>query len=125
MSRLLRPQFSLATLLIAMAWSAVVLWLNTTPHQREPSFPVVLFPKVFSQYGWPWICLWTIREFQSLVDFSRLNLGEPLHSGWYHWSLLGDIAVGLLLVVVLTWISSLLLRRVISRLRRMSQETER
>jgi hypothetical protein len=42
-------QFSLRTLLIVMAWSAVVVWMNTTPHYSEAS---TSFSRV--TFGWPW-----------------------------------------------------------------------
>ena len=35
MARFARPQFSLATLLIAMTWSGAMVWINITPRVVE------------------------------------------------------------------------------------------
>ena len=40
MTRLIRFRFSLATLLIAMAWSGVAVWMNVTPRFRGFLTPI-------------------------------------------------------------------------------------
>lgn len=123
MNRRLRFRFSLMTLLIAMAWSAVVVWVNVTP--RFVGFSHVNYgdnglppeswriPGV-AEYGWPWTYGLCYGFFDSPHDLPRLQ--AEIVSGYL--ALAGDATVGLLLIVVLTWTSSLLLRRVADRLRR-------
>ena len=125
MARFAQPQFSLATLLIAMAWSAGVVWVNVTPRRDFNSFSNVEYedngfpPESRSipgaaEYGWPWTFGSCYGLFHPTDELPRLQM-EMI--GRYR-ELAGDAGVGLLLVVVLTWISSLLLRRVTARLRR-------
>jgi hypothetical protein len=124
--RFARPQFSLATLLIAMAWSAVVVWINTLPRVTLREFPgpgisatptpsklVGWHPSYIPLVTWGWPC-----GYRTTI----LNFRPPrtVSAG----ALFTDAGVGLLLVVVLTWTSSLLLRRAGSRLRRRPQETK-
>ncbi len=125
MARFARPQFSLVTLLIAMAWSAGVVWVNVTPRLDFNSFSNVEYedngfpPESRSipgtvEYGWPWTFGSCYGLFHPTDDLPRLQM-EMI--GRYR-ELAVDIAVGLLLVVVLTWASNQLLRRVEARLRR-------
>jgi hypothetical protein len=124
-TRFVRPQFSLATLLIAMAWSGVAVRVNTTPYILEhwhyaTSANVVQVDYSKSEnvfgpfgYGWPWRFAWA-SHFYKLSDSDRFR-------PYWMWScgrLVGDAAVGVLLVAVLTWGSTQLLRRVTSRFRR-------
>ncbi|MCY2987007.1 MAG: hypothetical protein NTY19_03955 [Planctomycetota bacterium] len=127
MSRLLRPQFSLATLLIAMAWSAGVVWVNVTPRLDFSCFSNVEYedngfpsePRSIPgavEYGWPWTFALCYGLFHPTDELPRRQMGMI---GGYR-ELAGDFAVGVLLVSVLTWGSSHLLQHVESRLRRRS-----
>jgi hypothetical protein len=116
-SRVTKPyrfRFSLATLLLAVVWSAGVVWLNTTPRVMIVKIPEasgkdplgrpwhqMLIP--IAQWGWPWVYAGT---------FQRRPLPRCPPGITAPWALVGDVAVGSLLVAVLTWASSLLLRRV-------------
>jgi hypothetical protein len=102
-ARFVRPQFSLATLLIAMAWSAAVVLVNVEPRIRHWSD--------WATYGWPSDYAWQVQEF---AVPHRFHPGEIIS----YRALAVDAAVGVLLVAVLTWGSTQLLRRVTSRLRR-------
>jgi len=122
-TRLIRFRFSLATLLIAMAWSGVAVWVNVLPRFRGFSHANFgdngLPPESWStpgaaEYGWPLTYGLCYGFFDSPHDLPRLQ--AEMISG-YH-ALAGDVAVGLLLVVVLTWGSNQLRRRIGARLRR-------
>lgn len=110
MARFIRPQFSLATLLIAMAWSGVAVWMNTTPGVTRSR--VGLHVSVV-EVGWPWTHAWCLRYSEDPIAPQR-HIIKVIGS----WPIVSNAAVGVLLVVVLTWASSLVLRRVTSRLRR-------
>lgn len=110
MSRLLRPQFSLATLLIAMAWSAVMVWVNVTPHVTR--YRVGIHASVV-EIGWPWTYAWCLQTSEDAIAPQR-RIIKVIGS----WPIVSNAVVGVLLVAVLTWASSLLLRRVAARLRR-------
>jgi hypothetical protein len=120
-TKFLRFRFSLATLLLATAWSAVMVWINIMPRLVDPDYlPGEFLPRLV-QYGWPWCYAWTFAVCRLPVQLPNLpvelpDLGARLY--WSGWSFTGDAGVGLLLVVVLTWASSQLLRRVTARLRR-------
>jgi hypothetical protein len=116
-ARFIRLQFSLATLLIAMAWSAVMVWLNTTPRVWHVSHWVqgTKSMTVVTDFGWPWH-YFRDTEFDRNPALDLLILHDPKQSN--HWALVGDVAVGVLLVVAATWASRQLLRRVTSWLRR-------
>lgn len=92
MTKLARYQFSLATMLLVAMWSAVGLWMNTTEYV-VPWFvpPDCEFER--SVYGLPWY-YWSAKPY----------------AHWRQWALAGDAVIGVLLVVVLTWGSTLLLR---------------
>jgi hypothetical protein len=106
------PRFSLLTLLLAMAWCAAVVWINTLPRVTVSELP---FPETSGQIRvvyWGWPCPYR----SGLADFPRV-LPPRLVSAWA-WALSADAAVGLLLVAALTWCSNQLLRRVGATLRR-------
>ncbi len=113
-----RFQFSLRKLMLAVAWSAVVMSVNLIPRFGETAYPLTrpsIGPTLAVAYGLPWKYVETYHPRD--YDWSLLSRDEPSRVDSYP-ALSGDIAVGLLLVAVLTWASSLLLRRVTSRLRR-------
>jgi hypothetical protein len=122
-----RFRFSLVTLLIATAWSAVVVWINITPlGHTHSSYNGQDFEG--HHYGWPYTYGWTGHEHP---DNPHLRYGwdgrmlppSPNHEESSirivsYPNLPADAAAGVLLVVVLTWGSNQLLRRVGARLRR-------
>jgi hypothetical protein len=62
-TRLIRFRFSLATLLIAMAWSGVAVWVNVTPRLVSGYTFIDLDSECVRDggvylYGWPLKC-WT------------------------------------------------------------------
>ena len=101
-------QFSLQTMLIAVAWSSTVFWLNIKPHTVDIS------PQQFTYgYGLPWLC------------DERYLYGVPLDSspwrhqrittiGFHHRAFAGNVAIGILAVAVLTFVSKFLLSRIMS-----------
>jgi hypothetical protein len=114
-TRFIRPQFSLATLLIAMAWSGGMVWMNVTPRVESSKGSETDERTVVAvlAYGWP-CAYFSFFAWYTLPHQPRqesMKIDSP-------WALAADVAIGLLLVAVLTWISSLLLRRVAARLRR-------
>ena len=102
MTKLARFRFSLATMLLMVAWSAAVVRMNTTPR-----FTVIeIFapkgytgnlpgPYTLRGYGWPWACA-----------------SYRTHLEWSCRALVGDAVVAVLLVTVLTWSSRHLWRRI-------------
>lgn len=113
--KLPRFRFGLATLLIAMAWSAVAVWVNIRPR-------VVVWPELrpegfaVAYYGWPWC--YTFVPLSSAAKVPRFGNVHVLP--WGYRALAEDAAVGVVLVVLLSWASSQLLRRAGARLRRRS-----
>ena len=107
-ARFSRPQFSLATLLIAMAWSGVAVWMNTTLRVAVIPLGTVCGLTMVS-WGWPF-------NYASYgVELSPQPLRRLPHDGIESpWALAGDVAVG----VLLTWGSSQLLRRILSSVKR-------
>ena len=106
MTRLAHFRFSLGTLLLAVAWSAVVVWLNITAGEVQVDDPNAPFGPGYRwlHYGWPWTYAW---------DVCRLHVPpNGVHFAWYSWVLVLDTVVGILIVAVLTWASGYLSRRV-------------
>jgi hypothetical protein len=104
-----RFRFSVGTLLIVVMWSAVVSWMNTRP--GHPS-PYVTWNSSRSfvhsldwNYGWPLTCV-TCR-----TDYRPEQLARgAVPVAWYPWNVVANVAIGVLLVAVLTWGSAFLLR---------------
>jgi hypothetical protein len=114
-NRRLRFRFSLATLLIAMAWSGGMVWMNVTPRVESSKGSETDERTVVAvlAYGWP-CAYFSFFAWYTLPRQPRresMKIDSP-------WALAGDVVVGVLLVAVLTWGSTQLLRRVTSRLRR-------
>lgn len=104
-------QFSLRTMLIVVAWSAVVVWMNTTPHYSEDSR---WLSRV--KFGWPWTYdsgyHFSAKSFYS-DPRNRYSFPElPLYKSDNYWALVSDVAVGVLLVTALTVASEGAFRRV-------------
>ena len=105
-----RFRFSLGMLLIAMAWSAVVVWPNTRLNELPIGTTTEQMKLRLTELGWPW-------KYSMLVADSNGVTYRSLIAADY-WTMAADAAFGILLVVMLTWATSLLLRRVTARLRR-------
>lgn len=90
-----RFQFSLATLLLMLAWSGVVLGIIAKSRVDLLQFDGHEY--WITYYGWPFVCA---------ID-ERTRVGPPIDYfsfvGPWCWRLLGDAVVGLLLVSMLTW----------------------
>lgn len=104
MTKLPRFRFSLATLLLLVSLSAVVVWLNATAGEVRVDDPNAPFGPGYRSlhYGWPLTYAW---------DVCRINAPpNGVHFVWYSWALVFDTAVGILLVAMLTWGSGFLVR---------------
>jgi hypothetical protein len=110
-SKRVRFRFSLLTLLLAMAWSAVVVWMNTLVRVEGLGLQV-------GSRRWTDSAGWPLRYAEDIY----LEGDRPFlfYTGRWYAALVADSAIGILLVVVLTWVSNQLLRRVGARLRRRS-----
>jgi len=102
--RLPRFRFSLATSLLVIAWSAVVLRLNTRPHESyQLDYDIEQLRHVtLLEIGWPW------RHLHFLA-IDGVAFYEPFVPDY--WALAGDTVVGILFVALLTWGSAFFLRR--------------
>lgn len=100
MTKLPRFRFSLATLLLVVSWSAVMLWMNTTPCVVNRDQPTETLELLTAYYGWPW-------AYALKVVLVGIGGELPPISGvdvkWWPWALVGDAVVGVLLVALLTW----------------------
>lgn len=95
MTKLARLRFSLATLMLVLLWSAVVLGIVTASRDELLKFDG--HEVWITYYGWPWVC--------AVDERSRIGPSShhPAFVGPWCWRLIGDAVVGLLLVAVLTW----------------------
>lgn len=104
-------------MLLIIAWSAVMLWINVRPRildcgnysTREPVLCWV-------GYGWPWPYAWVYGHFR----LSHLPQLRPSYM-WSYWALAGNGAIGALAVAALTRSTTCLLRRLKSRFHRDSE----
>ena len=99
--RLVRPRWTLGTMLLIVGWSSVVVWLNVRPRFTE----AILYHHgvhhiLFAEYGWPW----------SYSD-------EAIDGYFGHWHLAANMAIGLLAVAVLTFTAKYLVRAIVAGLR--------
>jgi hypothetical protein len=72
-------------MLLVVAWSAVVLWMNITPGEMQvDDFNAPFGPGYrWLHYGWPWTYAW---------DASRLYVPpNGVHFAWYTWAVVVDI----------------------------------
>jgi hypothetical protein len=123
-----RLQFSLATLLLLVTWSAALLSMNVLP--RVSLYKVAAggmdfgfevsedFERHVARWGWP--CRYAVDSSLERASLSRL----PPHGQIDYRALFLDTAVGVLIVAALTWATNQLLRRVGARLRRRSAAKE-
>ena len=102
MTRLIRFRFSLATLLIATAWSAVMVWMNVTPRVTFVKLMYATHSDVgYYDARWGWPC-----DYAAYRAFERFLLPRlPSRGEFYRHAMLLDAVFGVLLVVGLTWAS--------------------
>ncbi|MBC8873843.1 MAG: hypothetical protein H8E44_30760 [Planctomycetes bacterium] len=113
--RLVRPRWTLGTMLLVVGWSAVVVWLNVRPrvvseltlflaHQEAPLCVV--------GYGRPWRYASTFcdGEVRQLPPFRREYVR-------HYRPLAANIAIGLVAVAVLTFASKYLVRAIVAGVR--------
>ena len=101
-----RFQYSLRELFIAMTWSCVLVWVNVCPFLRErttitinrfvssdtasPKFPQLEpwdVEFVVIDYGWPW------------VHYAFQSFGSTEFNASYGWGLVGNVAVGIAIIL--------------------------
>lgn len=111
--RRVRPKWSIGTLLIVVAWSSFVVWLNISPriarketflgHSGENAVVGTI------EYGCPW-------SYASVLAMGERLMSLPFRPSYInsYWELVGNIAVGMLAVAVLTLMSKYLLCRIVS-----------
>jgi hypothetical protein len=109
MTKLPRLRFSLATLLLVVSWSAVMLWVNTTPCVVNRDQPTETLELWGAYYGWPWA--YNLGIILVGIGGERPPINR-VDVKWWPWAMVGDAVVGVLLVALLTWGSGYLWRRV-------------
>ena len=107
MNGFIRFRFSLATLLLAVAWSAIVIRIEATPVVTlQLLFPRPNSPPIMNHdHGpthLPWVHLGWPFWYASGIK------GLPLHTR--PWALAADATFGAVLVAALTWVSGCLWR---------------
>lgn len=98
-------------MLLVVGWSSVVVWLNVKPHSNIPisrSHGAGLF-RADVTYGYPLPYAWEVHLFDGSAPHP-----PPLPHRCYEPFLAVDVAIGMLAVVVLTWVSSYLMRGIAS-----------
>ena len=134
--RLVRPKWTLGTMLLIVGWSAVVVWLNVRPrtYEVEAYNYATREPTLYhlAMYGYPLNAAyrsWHSEENQDLPDDSWGLIGSikrsdavpisllPSECQLNHWRLAANIAIGLLAVAVLTFASKYLVRAIVAGLR--------
>ncbi|MBC8873175.1 MAG: hypothetical protein H8E44_27390 [Planctomycetes bacterium] len=116
--RLVRPKWTLGTMLLIVGWSAVVVWVNVRPRVvgRATSFlDEEEISATFVKYGYPW-------TYAHDLDFvasspSHFRLAEALIYDNWAWPLAGNAAIGLLAIEILTFASKYLVRAIVPGLR--------
>ena len=109
MTKLPRFRFSLATMLLMMAWSAVVVWINITPCVAYRDQPTETLELLTAYFGWPWA--YALKIVLVGIGGERPPI-DQVDVTWWPWALAGDAVVGVLLVAMLTWGSGFVVRRV-------------
>ncbi len=128
--RLVRPRWTLGTMLLVVGWSAVVVWLNVRPRVRQWKryLPDGLEPLVIDHvaYGYPWTCAdresvqstqIPSRRFGSITYWKLVPGSLPDEETIHYWPLTANIAIGLVAVAVLTFASKYLIRAIVAGLR--------
>ena len=107
--RLVRPKWTLGTMLIFVAWSAVVGWLNC--RLRVKHYDIEGIRLYSPRFGFPYPMTYGVLN----SDRPTLTRFHPEH-GLDSWALAANAAIGLLAVAVLTFASKYLARAIVSRL---------
>lgn len=109
--RRLRPKWTTGTFLLIVGWSSVVIWINIFPRPVDHKWPLYAV-----EYGFPFGLV-------ARLDVVGHELGViRFYPEW--WRLPSDIAVGILVVALLTSISKYLLNRIVSVCKFGKVETE-
>lgn len=120
--RLVRPKWTMGTILLIVGWSAVVIWLNVTPRFGR----YCLLARLASvHYGYPWDCIVAGWDSDSAPPYTSNRFGwartpvfpKPSEHQVHYWPLAGNMAIGLLAVAVLTFASRYLVRAIVAGLR--------
>ena len=112
--RLVRPRWTLGTMLLVVGWSAVVVWLNVRPRFVSGLAFLVDEEETVSitvEYGFP--CKYAFNP-------SVARLLSPTETRLYDdwaWQLVDNLFYGLLAVAVLTFASKYLVRAIVAGLR--------
>ncbi len=118
--RLVRPRWTLGTMLLVVGWSSLVVWLNVRPRVKyiRNQWESVVVSEC--EYGCPWTYASDFDLLASSPHRFRLTDGvfthDIIHDTW-NWPLAGNIAIGLLAVAVLTFASKYLVRAIVAGLR--------
>ena len=113
--RLVRPRWTMGTMLLIVGWSAVVVWLNVRPRIEYLPIPGQEDVVYHASFGCPWTYAFDLDFFASSPP--RFGLSEALTHDTWVWPLTGNTAIGLLAVAILTFASEYLLRGIVSGLR--------
>ncbi len=109
--RRIRPTWTIGTLLIVVAWSSAVVWLNIRPRTdsravfttHTTSFNPPVSVTFTEEYGWPFTVAVGFR-----VDKPPARQLYPR----YKKHLAGNAIIGMMAVAVLTFLSKYLLNRI-------------
>ncbi len=121
--RLVRPKWTLGTMLLVVGWSAVVVWLNVRATAASDLPTGDVYMPVAIRYGYPlcYAASFTMVSGNSPNPQRKLPSIElsELHRYHYHSypALTANIAIGLLAVAVLTFASKYLVRAIVAGLR--------
>jgi hypothetical protein len=115
--RRLHRRWTISTLLLVVAWSSVVVWVNISPRfaysVRCPSKDETGYNYVAVYvYGYPWHFASTNHFSSSYLDSPPPFSPEYLRHRFY-WNLAGDVGIGVVAITVLTLVSSYLMRHTI------------
>ena len=113
--RLVRPKWTMGTMLLIVGWSAVVVWLNVRPRDGHTLTVATRSEELTVsdiQYGYPWSHA-TVSLTHSRLLRSHVASDYEIH----YWPLAANVAIGLPAVAVLTFASEYLLRAIVSGLR--------
>ena len=105
--RLVRPKWTLGTMLLVVGWSAVVVWLNVRPTICIGYYRSVFY---YAIYGYPW-------NYASAPSYYASRPGIHTADIDSYPALAANLAIGLLAVGLLTFASKSLVRAIVAGLR--------
>ena len=110
--RLVRPKWTLGTMLLVVGWSAVGVGLNTIPRHATLYGLEDRTAGYFTGFGYPWTYAVAPPYFppSSPPGFRSADMIS-------YWALAGNAAIGVLMVAVSTWGSKYLIRAIVAGLR--------